>query len=191
MMPVRIAVLSDDRLFCEGLLGIIGAEASFITVGYEEGASLRPASHAARAHVLVVDSRMPGARGLCAARGRDGGPAVILVAAPDDESWAVESLAAGARGILTKSARTENLVKALRVVYEGQIWARREVLARWIERLGHGQGAPDPHLPEAGVARSGRAGGRLPWPRRCQSRPSPGDGGTTKGVARGERSPEE
>jgi len=143
MVSVRIAVLSDDRLFCEGLLGIIGAEASFITVGYEEGASLRPASHAARAHVLVVDSRMPGARGLCAARGRDGGPAVILVAAPDDESWAVESLAAGARGILTKSARAENLVKALRVVYEGQIWARREVLARWIERLA-GEHSPDP-----------------------------------------------
>src|SRR6266496_3024934 len=143
MAPVRIAVLSDDRLFCEGLLRIIGAEASFTTVGCEERPGPRPALRGARPHLLLVDSRMPGALDLCAARKREGGPPVIFVAAPDDEGWALESLAAGARGILTKSARAENLVKALRVVHEGQIWARRQVLARWIERLA-GEHPPDP-----------------------------------------------
>ena len=141
MLPVRIAVVTDDRLFREGLLRIIGAEPSFLAAGHEEGAGLWPAT--ARAHVLVVDSRTPGALSLCSARRRDGGPAVILVAAPDDESWALESLRAGARGILPKSARAEDLVKALRVVHEGQIWAGRQVMARWIERLA-GEHPPNP-----------------------------------------------
>jgi DNA-binding NarL/FixJ family response regulator len=146
---VRIAVLSDDRLFCEGLSRIIGAEGAFIAVGCEEGAGPRPALRGSRPHVLLVDSRMPGALGLCAARKREGGPPVILLAAPDDEEWALESLAAGARGILGKSARVEDLVKALHVVIEGQIWTRRHVLAKWIDRLA---GGPPPEPSPAGRA---------------------------------------
>ncbi len=133
---------------------ILNDEASFTTVGCEERPGPRPALRGARPHLLLVDSRMPGALDLCAARKREGGPPVIFVAAPDDEGWALESLAAGARGILTKSARAENLVKALRVVHEGQIWARRQVLARWIERLA-GEHPPDPsaarHAGESGL----------------------------------------
>ena len=145
MLPVRIAVVTDDRLFCEGLLRIIGAEPSFLAAGHEEGAGMWPAT--ARAHLLVVDRRTPGALSLCSARRRDGGPAVILVAAPDDESWALESLAAGARGILPKSA--------LRVVHEGQIWAGRQVMARWIERLA------GEHPPKRGPGASKTPGPRI------------------------------
>src|SRR5207245_250205 len=67
MNAVRVAVLSDNRLFCEGLLRIIGAEASFAAVGHDEEAALRPALRAARPDVLLVDSGMEGALGLCAA----------------------------------------------------------------------------------------------------------------------------
>jgi DNA-binding NarL/FixJ family response regulator len=47
----------------------------------------------------------------------------------------VKSPAAGARGILTTSARPADLVKALRMVHQGEIWARRQVMAAWIEHL--------------------------------------------------------
>jgi DNA-binding NarL/FixJ family response regulator len=135
MNKVRVAALSDDRLFCEGLLRIIGAESSLAAVGHDEEPALRPALRAARPDVLLVDSRMDGALGLCAALKREGGPAVVLVAADDGDDWGMGALVAGARGILAKSARPEDLVKAVRVVHEGQIWARRHLMAEWMARV--------------------------------------------------------
>ncbi|PYQ52022.1 MAG: hypothetical protein DMF78_12110 [Acidobacteria bacterium] len=134
MNAVRVAVLSDNRLFCEGLLRIIGAEASFAAVGHDEEAALRPALRAARPDVLLVDSGMEGALGLCAALRNEGGPAVVLVAADDGDDSGMAALVAGARGILAKSAGPDDLVKAVRVVHEGQIWARRHLMAEWMAR---------------------------------------------------------
>ena len=135
MNTVRVAVLSDDRLFCEGLLRIIHAEGSFAAVGHDEEAALRPALRAARPDVLLVDTRMEGALGLCAALKREGGPAAVLVAADDGDDSGLAALVAGARGILAKSAGPEDLVKAVRVVHEGQIWARRQLLAEWMAHV--------------------------------------------------------
>jgi len=141
MQPVRVAVLSDDRLMCEGLLRIIASEPSFAVVGQDDQAILGPSLRAARPHVLLVDSRVEGALSLCAALKRQGEPMVILIAARDDEDWAVGALEAGTRGILSKSARPDELIKAVRVVHKGEIWVRRHVLAARLERLAGASGA--------------------------------------------------
>jgi DNA-binding NarL/FixJ family response regulator len=130
-VPVRIGVLSDDQLFLEGILRIIATEPSFKVVRHASSAAVRHFLHAA-CHVLLVDSRMENAIALCAALTSDAGALVILVAAPEDESWAREALIAGARGILGK---IEDLVKAVRVVHEGQIWVRRQVVSDLLEHL--------------------------------------------------------
>jgi DNA-binding NarL/FixJ family response regulator len=134
-MPVvvRIALLSDDRLFSDGILRIIDAERSFACVGHHETADLPPALLATTPDVLLVDSRMAGALGLCAAIRHEGGPPVVLLAVRDDDDSAVGALEAGARGILAKSARAEDLLKAVRAVYDGQVWARRHLMAEWME----------------------------------------------------------
>src|SRR5688572_33292132 len=74
----------------------------------------------------------------CAAVKRDGGPRVILVATPTDPEWVTHALAAGARGILAKSARAEDLLKCVRVVHEGQIWASRRAIEAWAESMAGG-----------------------------------------------------
>jgi DNA-binding NarL/FixJ family response regulator len=53
---------------------------------------------------------------------------VIFVGAPDDDAWATAVLSAGARGILTRTADRDDLIKAIEVVRDGGIWARR----RWL-----------------------------------------------------------
>jgi len=140
MLSVRIAILSDDRLLGEGLLRIIAGEPSFVVVGEGDRPAFGPALRTAGPQVLLVDSRMEGALALCADLRRQGGPAVIFMAAQDDDGWAMSALAAGARGILAKSARTVDLVKAVHVVSEGQVWTRRHVLAGWLEHLATGSG---------------------------------------------------
>ena len=131
---LRIAVLTDDRLFHAGLGRILESDPSFTVVAH--GAEAAP-----RSDLLLVDSRMDGALEACAAQRRDGGPQVIVVAAPDDDRWAPEALAAGARGILSKSATAEDLVKAIRVVESGLIWAPRRVIVACLDRL---TGSPPP-----------------------------------------------
>jgi DNA-binding NarL/FixJ family response regulator len=135
MPVVRIAVISDDRLLREGLVRILSGGASFSVVGQHDLPTFGAALRAGQPDVLLVDSRMEGALRFCAALRREGGPAVILLAADEDDGFAVCALDAGARGILAKNARAEDLVKAVRVVQEGQIWARRHVLEAWVEHL--------------------------------------------------------
>jgi DNA-binding NarL/FixJ family response regulator len=141
MLSIRIAILSDDRLLSAGLLRIIASEPSFFVVGESDRAAFGPNLRTAGPQVLLVDSRMEGALALCADRRRQSGPAVIFMAGPDDDAWAVSALEAGARGILAKSARAEDLVKAVGVVSEGGVWAPRHVLAGWMEHLATASGA--------------------------------------------------
>jgi len=134
MPSIRIAILSDDRLLGEGLRRIIAGEPSLAVVGEGRQAVFGPPLRAAGPQVLLVDSRMEGALALCAKLRREGGPAVIFMAGQDDGAWAMSALEAGACGILAKSAGAEDLVKAVCVVSEGQVWARRDVLARMEHR---------------------------------------------------------
>jgi DNA-binding NarL/FixJ family response regulator len=131
----RIAVLSDDRLFCEGLLRILAEDESVIVIGYDESGSLEPALHAANPDVLLLDSRMPGALRCCTDLRRETGCALIMLAAPDSDEYAAEALDAGARGVLSKDSRPTDLFMAIRIIQDGGLWARRRVLAARIDRL--------------------------------------------------------
>ena len=132
---IDLAVVSDDRLLCD-LLRVIGAARSFPMANAEDAAFVRAALRAQRADVVLLDSRVEGTLALCSALKRDGGPAVIFfMAAHDDDAFAVAALEAGARGILARTCPAEELTKAIRVVHEGQIWARRQVLQARVEQM--------------------------------------------------------
>lgn len=123
MPAVTIAIVSDDHLFSEGLRYILG------TVDW-----LGVVDEVDRAQVRLVDARLDGALGICAALKNSSEGSVILVAGPvDDDRWAIAAVDAGARGILAKTARAEELLQAIRVVHEGLIWAPRRILVRIID----------------------------------------------------------
>jgi len=134
MEPIRIAILSDNRLFREGLLRIVADEPAFSIVGHGERGASPPETGEPRADVLLLDGRTEEALALCAALERQGRPKVLFLGAPCDDDWAVRALGAGARGILERSGGAEDLVKAIRVVHAGQIWARRQVMLAGIGR---------------------------------------------------------
>lgn len=134
MKTVCVSLASDDRISCEGLRRIITTEQSFRLVPIPEQMPLAPAIRAAHPDVLLLDARMESALKLCQRLREDGdGPSVIFFAVPDDEASAIDALAAGARGILQRSARPEDIAKAVRVVADGQVWAPRHVIvAAWL-----------------------------------------------------------
>lgn len=124
-----VAVRTDDGLFRDGLVGILLREESIFVV--DDGAD----AGGLTADVILLDGRLSNALGICTGLTRASGTAVVFVAAPDDDEWAREALAAGARGILPRSARAEAMISALQVVDDGLIWASRRVMVAAIDQL--------------------------------------------------------
>src|SRR5688572_15354081 len=126
---IRVAVHSDDQLFSEGMLRILDGVSLYTIVDYRAVDENRP-------HVILLDSRMDSALSLCESIASAGSaPSVILFAAPEEPQFAARALATGARGILPKSTRVEDLVCAIEDVRGGLFWARPEVLAARIDFL--------------------------------------------------------
>lgn len=118
---VRISVVSDDRLICDDVIRLLQADPAFEIVDRD-----------AIADVVLIDSRLEGALELCA---RSRVAATLLFAAPSDAAWCRDALCAGASGVLHKSAAAHELVEAVRVVYEGSVWAPRRVMGSCIKHL--------------------------------------------------------
>ena len=142
-MPIRIALLSDDRLFCDGIVRILLTDDAFDVAVYDTIAGLE--SSAAPVDVVLIDSRLDDAFAI--AGNRDLALASLLLAAPADPSWCREALCAGVSGVLPKNADEGQLLRAVHVVADGSVWAPRQVLAECIRHLISAAGARD-----AGVA---------------------------------------
>jgi len=133
---IRIAVLSDSGLFRSGLRRILEAYRSVVLVGEGSAPPVRDLVRACAPHILLVDAQIKGALAVCGEVRQNGArPRVILAGAEGDDGWALQALKSGARGILGKSATVETLLKAVRVVHEGEVWASKRVLTLTVEEL--------------------------------------------------------
>ena len=135
-VPVRVALLSDSALFRSGLQRLLGTDPSFRVVAELTAPPVRNQLRSSLPHILLVDAQTAGALEICRELRLNGvRPWVILAGADRDERWAVEALKTGARGILSKSATVESLLKAVRVVHQGEVWASKRVIALTVEEL--------------------------------------------------------
>jgi DNA-binding NarL/FixJ family response regulator len=122
----RIAVVSDDRLLCDGLVEFLSEQPDFLVCGRCPGSQFPPGQLVREHDIILADARDEDV--WSCARALPNAAAVILVGASEDDAWATAVLIAGARGILTRNAGRDDLVNAIRVVRGGGIWARR----RWL-----------------------------------------------------------
>jgi DNA-binding NarL/FixJ family response regulator len=133
---IRVAVVSDSALFRSGLRSILGVYPALALVGEASALPVRDLVRSSTPHILLVDAQIVGALTVCASLRQNGTrPWVILAGADGDETWAVHALKSGARGIMAKSATVENLIKAVRLVHQGEVWASHRVLTRAVEEL--------------------------------------------------------
>lgn len=136
-LTIRIALMSDSALFRSGLRRILNADRLFLVVGESVGPSTRDLIRRSSPQILLLDAQMEHSLAVCQSLRKNGRrPRVILAGANgDDDRWVVQALKAGARGILAKTASVETLIKAVRVVHQGQLWASNRVIALTIEEL--------------------------------------------------------
>lgn len=139
--PDRISIVAADHhpIFLEGLAHLIGREDGLHLAGaagdaqtaLQQVRELRP-------DVLLLEGAMPRESALDVLRelARLDSPArIILLTAAITEVQSVEALRLGVRGIVLKDASFQVLVKAIRLVMEGQYWVGRGAVSSLVTAL--------------------------------------------------------
>jgi DNA-binding NarL/FixJ family response regulator len=148
MTAVRISVSTHHLLLRDGLLRLLSAEPTFVTV---DDAPRIDATHASRTcDIAIIDSQMDGALVHCARLKARNGPSVIFVGVDDDYVWCMEALRAGARGLVSRRVAVETLVRVIHAVRQGGMWVPEHLMVASFSRgaMAGGMTRPDDGIVE-------------------------------------------
>lgn len=144
---IRVAVADDHPLFREGLRKAISLGADLQLVGEaSDGEEALKVCGESRPDVLILDLTMPRCDGfgvLERVKGVAPATQVLVLTAHLEREYELRALAAGARAFLQKDGSVEVILKAIRAVAAGEVWASRLGSAEVLSKL-----APDHPLAE-------------------------------------------
>jgi DNA-binding NarL/FixJ family response regulator len=136
---IKVALVDDHTLFREGIKKILSLEADIEIVGEtvdrEEVVRLL---NQCCPDVLLLDIKMEKINGLQILPRiveRYAQLRVIVVTAQISQAESVKAIKDGARGIILKHAASEFLIKGIRKVFEGELWADTSTMTRVVESL--------------------------------------------------------
>jgi two-component system, NarL family, response regulator DevR len=125
--PIRVMLVDDHEVVRRGIVTVIDAHEALRVIG--EASSVAEANRrlpAIRPEVLVVDLQLPDGTGIDVirtAREIDPEQRILVLTSFDDDAALRESKAAGAAGLMLKSARSQEIVEAIKDVHAGRaIW---------------------------------------------------------------------
>jgi DNA-binding NarL/FixJ family response regulator len=148
---IRVLIVDDQRLLCEGFRQLIELEPSLEVVGMagdgEEALALT--EQLALAHtapeVVLMDVRMPRMDGITATRAfKARWPAirVVILTTFDDRELIQAGLQAGAQGYVLKDITAEQLATTIRVAAQGQVLLHPDVASKVIAAFSSASSAP-------------------------------------------------
>lgn len=135
---IRVVVADDQSLVRIGLRVLVESEDDIELAGEAaDGKTAVEMIRRTRPDVVLLDVRMPGTDGLTALREITGDPdlartKVIMLTTFDLDDYVFEALHAGACGFLVKDTEPSELVRAIRVVAEGEALLSPTVTRRLI-----------------------------------------------------------
>ena len=155
---IRIGLVSEEPIRLEGLATIFDQPAE---QGYAQLVPVLGTMEVllldSSIEYLVVDlqSTTGGLQALEAIRHIRPGIRLIVIGPENNDELVLDSIVAGARGFLDRTAGPETVRRAIEVVTSGSIWAPRKLLSRLIDRLLN-VNAPDSALTAGGPQLTGR-----------------------------------
>ena len=137
--PRRILIVDDHPLTRHGMAQLICQQPEFLICG--EAGNAEQALERVRTlqpDLVLVDVTLPGKPGLEFIKdlaALNPGVLVLVVSMHDETLYAERALRAGARGYLMKSAGGEELIKAIRQVFTGQVYLSQNLSAQILNGL--------------------------------------------------------
>jgi two-component system response regulator NreC len=126
MSKIRLLLVDDHQIVRAGLRMLFQAEKDMEIVGeIDSGGEAVEAARELKPDVVIMDVAMPGISGIEATRRiKEASPdtAVLALTMHEDEQYFFEMLNAGASGYIPKRAAPDDLVSAIRVVSQGNIF---------------------------------------------------------------------
>jgi DNA-binding NarL/FixJ family response regulator len=148
----RVALVDDQALLRAGLRALLDAEDGIEVVGEAgDGEEAVAMAREQRPDVVLMDIRMPGVDGLEATRriAADAdlaGVKVVVLTTFEVDEYVFEALRGGAAGFLLKEADPEEIVRAVRVVAEGESLLSPSVTRRVVETFAGGAAPTGPAI---------------------------------------------
>jgi two-component system response regulator NreC len=133
--PVKLLLVDDHPIVRSGLRMLFLAEPTMTIVGEaDSGEAAVEAVQRLKPDVVIMDVAMPGMNGIEATRRIKAAhpeTAVLALTMYEDEQYFFEMLHAGASGYIPKRAAPDDLVSAIKVVAEGNVFLY-STLARFL-----------------------------------------------------------
>jgi DNA-binding NarL/FixJ family response regulator len=137
--PIRVLLADDQPLLRYGFRLILDDDDDLEVVGEaSHGLEAIALATELRPDVILMDVRMPTLDGIEATRricADEGGPAVIILTTFDLDEYAFAGLQAGASAFLLKDVDPEELVRAVKIVADGESVVAPRVTARLLEEF--------------------------------------------------------
>ncbi|MFI5779272.1 response regulator [Nocardia sp. NPDC051570] len=149
-MSITVLIADDQAMVRQGFGALLAAQSDISVVGDAPNGKIAVAeAKRLRPDVVLMDVRMPEMNGLDAARailaaGFDPPVRVLMLTTFDIDDYVYEALSLGASGFLLKDAPADELVRAVRVVAEGQALLAPTVTRRLIADVMRRRAQPKP-----------------------------------------------
>lgn len=145
MAEIRVLLADDHVLVRQGIRQFLEDEADIEVIAEaNDGAEAIRMVQEQQPDIAVLDIRMPEVTGVEATRRiKDRFPnvRVLILTAYDDDPYVFALLQAGADGYVLKTASAEELVRAVRTVYEGQSALSPEIASKVVRQMASGKPA--------------------------------------------------
>ncbi len=137
--PIRILIADDHPIVRQGLAAVLDQEADLEVVA--QAANGREAVAKAfelLPDVILMDLQMPEMDGVAAIieiKNAALETGIIILTTYDTDDYIFRGIEAGARGYLLKNSPPEEVLKAIRAVYQGESLIQPRVASRLLDRL--------------------------------------------------------
>jgi two-component system nitrate/nitrite response regulator NarL len=138
-MTIRILLVDDHKTMLWGLERLIQSEgASFTLVGSaSDGAEATALCAALHPDIVLLDLDLKGSSSIdfLPALVSNGSTRVVILSANRDQGTLAAAVKAGARGVVSKEAPTDDVLLAVRKVHGGELWLDQSLMQALLGQL--------------------------------------------------------
>lgn len=139
MEPIRVLIVDDQPLICDGISKLLEGEKEIQVIGTAySGEEAIEKANKLKPDIILMDIRMPGIDGIEATKIiKSNNPSIQIIAISvyEEDELVIQMFQAGAVGYILKDISLENLVKAIKNVYKGNTMINPGVSRKLVRML--------------------------------------------------------